>query len=331
MSGSSHLAPAWRTIQRSNFTCWQKLAEFLQLNSEAKEKIIECKHFPLNLPRRLADKIEKNNLSDPILKQFLPTVEELVYQDTDLLDPVGDGKAKKCAKLLHKYDARALLITTSACAMHCRYCFRRNFPYDNEDKSFANELELIKKDNSLSEIILSGGDPLSLSNEMLQRLIQALGEIDHVKKIRFHTRFPIGIPERIDEDFLSILSRARAQIIFVIHVNHPKELDDTVLLALKKVMYLGIPILNQSVLLRGVNDCQKVMKELLIKLTDHGVIPYYLHYLDRAQGASHFSTQEDEGIKILQALSSELPGYAIPRYVKEIAGMPSKTPILPSL
>lgn len=319
----------WREIQRKNFTKKHDLIQFLELEPKHLEAIIEMPHFPLNMPYRLAQKVTKNTLEDPILKQFLPLSEELIQKEGFLCDPVGDGPSRKCAKLLHKYQKRALLITTSACAMHCRYCFRRNFPYENQDKTFLEELSLIKEDISIEEIILSGGDPLSLSDEVLGGLIKNLEEIPHIKKIRFHSRFPIGIPERIDETFLNTLESCSKQIIFVIHCNHPKELDSDVLHALKKIQKLGIPVLNQAVFLKGINDDFETLKELLSTLTDHGILPYYLHQLDKAEGASHFEVPKEKGLSLLQELAACLPGYAIPKYVQEIAGKSSKTPILP--
>lgn len=319
--------PLWRQVQRKTFTDWKKLAAFLELDQEHYPKIAEISHFPLNLPYRLASKIQKGTLEDPILKQFLPTLEENVTVEGFVIDPVGDTLARKGDKLLHKYEGRALLITTSACAMHCRYCFRRNFPYENQDKSFVEEIALIENDTSIKEIILSGGDPLSLSNELLRSLLTRLSNIEHITKIRFHSRFPIGIPERIDDEFLSILGNIPKQVVFIIHTNHAKELDEEVIQALKKIQSIGIPVLNQSVLLKGVNDSLETLKELLEKLTDCGVIPYYLHQLDKAQGTAHFQTSEDLGKTLIEELTKTLPGYAIPRYVKEVAGATSKTPI----
>ncbi|MCX6989837.1 MAG: KamA family radical SAM protein [Chlamydiae bacterium] len=317
----------WRLAQRKNFTDWKTLAHFLELDTSHYAKIVEIAHFPLNLPLRLAEKIEKNSFDDPILRQFLPIIEEGTQVEGFTIDPVGDLSARKGDKLLHKYEGRALLITTSACAMHCRYCFRRNFPYENQDKTFTEELEILQNDHSIKEIILSGGDPLSLSNELLRSLLTRLGEIPHITKIRFHSRFPIGIPERIDEEFLTLLAELPKQVIFIIHSNHPRELDEDVLGSLKKLQKLGIPILNQSVLLKGVNDSFETMKELLEKLIDNGILPYYLHQLDRAEGVSHFETSEEFGKDLLAQLAKVLPGYAIPRYVREIAGKNSKTPI----
>ena len=317
----------WREIQKQNFKNWEKLAEFLQLDSAQVAEILQGPQFPLNLPLRLAEKIVKQTLNDPILKQFVPLKKELDEAPGYQLDPVQDETFRKTPKLLHKYEGRALLICTSACAMHCRFCFRQNFDYTHEqDQSlFKEEIDLLREDSSLTEIILSGGDPLSLSHSTLERLIKELDSISHLKRLRFHTRFPIGIPERIDSDFLELLASIRMQTIFVIHCNHPKELDEDVLAALKKIQKLGIPVLNQCVLLSEVNDTVGVLHELFEKLTCHGILPYYLHQLDKVKGAAHFEVDENKGKKLMEALSSKLPGYAIPKYVREIPGKASKT------
>jgi lysine 2,3-aminomutase len=316
---------AWRQIQRQNFTCWKKLAKFLELDAVYFPEILKDSHFPLNLPLRLAQKIQKNTLDDPILLQFLPLEKEKENTSQFLEDPVGDNEARKTGKLLQKYEGRALLLCTSSCAMNCRFCFRQNYDYQIQNKEFEEEIELIRQDSSLTEIILSGGDPLSLSNETLQSLIQRLDLIPHLQRLRFHTRFPIGIPERIDEEFLSILENTRLQVFFVIHSNHASELDSDVLAALKKIQRLGIPALSSSVLLRGVNNHVSALKELFEKLVDHGIVPYYLNQLDRVQGSAHFEVSIQEGKNLIAQLSKQLSGYAVPKYVKEMAGMTSKT------
>lgn len=314
---------SWREILKQNFYDWEKLAAFLELELSP----YVSRTFPLSLPLRLAQKIEKGNAEDPILRQFLPTSKEERIAPGFLLDPVGDQKARKETKLLYKYEGRALVVASGACAMHCRFCFRRNFDYDKEDKLFTEELEKIGKTPSISEVILSGGDPLSLSNPILEELLCKLQDIPHVKKIRFHTRFPIGIPERIDSQFLSLLSKLRIQVVFVVHTNHPKELDSDIFAALKKMQLLAIPILTSSVLLRGVNDDVETLRTLFEMLTDHGILPYYLNQLDRVQGASHFEVPLSEGLELMRKLKTCLPGYAVPRYVQEIAGAPSKVEI----
>ncbi len=322
------LPPLWRQIQRENFTDWEKLLAYLELDRvEAPSRVVPKPSFPLNVPMRLVEKIDKGKWNDPILLQFLPSTEELKVSPLFVLDPVGDQTSRKKPKLLHKYQGRALLVCTSACAMHCRYCFRQHFDYDASDKLFKEELEEIRNEPSLTEILLSGGDPLSLSNAQLGHLLQELGKIPHLKRIRFHTRFPVGIPERIDEDFLKLLAACPKQIIFVIHCNHPGEFDEEIFRRLKRVGQLGIPLLSQSVLLRGVNDDVATLEKLFLLLVDNGILPYYLHQLDRVQGAAHFEVSEEEGLVLMRELGKRLPGYAIPKYVREIAGEPMKTPI----
>jgi EF-P beta-lysylation protein EpmB len=314
----------WRQIQRQNFTSWEKLISFLELDRVHELDILKAPHFPLNLPFRLAQKIQKNYMSDPILKQFLPLQKELETPLGFTNDPVGDSPARKAGKLLHKYQGRALLLCTSSCAMNCRFCFRQNFDYETEIKNFDQELAWIGNDSSLSEIILSGGDPLSLSNTTLEELTEKLGAIPHLKRLRFHTRFPIGIPERIDEGFLQILRETRLQIFFVVHINHVRELDSDIYSALKKVQKLGIPVLTSTVLLRGVNDQTSILKELFETLANHGILPYYLNQLDRVMGTAHFEVPETEGKELLAQVARSLSGYAVPKYVKEEIGRPSK-------
>jgi EF-P beta-lysylation protein EpmB len=322
------LTQDWRQILRSNYTNWEKLADFLSLPQDIRDQIIIQKHFPLNLPIRLAEKIEKGNFEDPILKQFLPTTQEKIFSNGYLNDPVGDQSSRCGPKLLHKYQGRVLFVTTGACAMHCRYCFRQNFDYDVADKTFALELEQIANDKTIFEIILSGGDPLSLPNRTLKCLIDKIALIPHIKRIRFHTRFPIGIPERIDEEFLDIIRNTPIQFWFVIHCNHPQELDETIFYHLNLLRKCGVNILNQAVLLKGVNDNADTLTELCLSLVDNGISPYYIHQLDRVQGAAHFEVPEEDGLRLIKEISRRLPGYALPKYVREIPGQPCKTPII---
>jgi EF-P beta-lysylation protein EpmB len=312
---------------RQNFTHWQVLADFLELSEEQRSVILQQPPFPLNLPLRLAQKIAKGTLGDPILRQFLATKEEIVESRGFCSDPVGDGPSARASKLLHKYQGRALLLCTSSCAMHCRYCFRQNFPYETEQKGFDHELALIEQDTSLKEIILSGGDPLSLGNQALGDLLRRLNSISHLKHIRFHTRFPIGIPERIDQGFLEILSDLSKRIWVILHINHYRELDEDILLAVKKLQKAGAIVMNQHVLLNDVNDSVEVLYTLYQTLIDHGIIPYYLHQLDRVQGAAHFEVSPKRGLELIAELQKLLPGYAVPKYVQEIAGEQHKTSV----
>lgn len=324
-----HRLPLWRSLLRQNFTKLLDLSSFLELTSEQIDLIDAKAKFSLNLPRRLAEKIAKSSIDDPLFLQFVPLKKELIIDPEFTLDPVQDATFQLGDKLLQKYEARALMIATSACAMHCRFCFRKNFDYQTEDKTFEQELELIRGDPSLEEIILSGGDPLSLTDEVLGNLLENLSKIAHVRRIRFHTRFVMGIPERVDASFLQLLRDCPKQIWFVNHANHINEFDDDIWHALKSIASLGIPILNQTVLLQGVNDTQEALRELCQGLIDHGITPYYLHQLDEVQGSSHFKVAQDKGHELIKSLMNSLPGYAVPKYVQEIPNRPSKTPLTP--
>lgn len=315
----------WKQLLKQNFRDWHKLADFLELTDDQRKIILQQPRFPLNLPLRLANKITKGTLQDPILSQFLPIIDENKSQPGFVKDPTAEETFRSAPKLLHKYEGRALLVCSSVCVMNCRFCFRQNFPYEVNEKSFAKEIELISQDSSIHEVILSGGDPLSLSDPFLKRILQDIETIPHINRIRFHTRFPIGIPERIDSSFISLLAEVTKQIWFVIHVNHPRELDSDILSKMRELRKLGIIILNQNVLLRGVNDDVQTLKTLFEQLVDNGIVPYYLHQLDRVQGIGHFEVEESKGKELIQAVAALLPGYAIPKYVREIPGEPSKT------
>jgi EF-P beta-lysylation protein EpmB len=319
--------PLWKKILRTNFTCIQTLADFLELSKAQREQLVQKPKFVLNLPLRLAQKITKGTLDDPLLRQFVPLQEELIDTPEFKQDPVCDESFRKEKKLLQKYEGRALLLCTSACAMHCRYCFRQNFPYETQDKLFDEELEWIRQDLSIHEVILSGGDPLSLSHDKLASLLLELAKMPHVRRIRFHTRFPIGIPERIDQEFLDLIACLPQQIYFVIHCNHPHELDYDIFMRLKALQKLGCVILNQSVLLKGVNDDVKTLKMLSEQLVNAGVLPYYLHQLDRVKGAVHFEVSPEKGRLLIKEMAQSLAGYAVPKYVQEIAGELNKTPL----
>jgi len=316
---------SWQSIQLDNFTSRDKLIEFLNLDDEKKQRILKTPDFKLNLPYRLAEKIKKNSLEDPIFKQFVPIDEENIVDATFSKDPVQDKDFQKEKRLLHKYKNRALLLTTSFCTMHCRFCFRKFFPYEKAYKPFEEELQYIQNHKELDEIILSGGDPLSLADPLLEKLLYNLDRIEHIKRIRFHTRFPIGIPERITEEFLTILENLSAQVYFTLHANHPNELDQDIFKALKKIHKTGAVLLSQTVLTKDINDDLNTLKTLFTLLSDNGILPYYLHQLDPVQGAKHFFVEEEKGKTLLQDLRKELSGYSLPNYVKEIPHEKNKT------
>lgn len=317
--------PLWRQIQRENFTNLGELATFLELSEENKEKLHFSPRFILNVPRRLAEKMEKNSLMDPLFRQFVPLKEELIEDPNFSEDPVKDCFFQKAPKLLQKYHGRALLVTTSACAMHCRYCFRQNYPYESTNLQFTKELEFIQKEKSLEEIILSGGDPLSLNNEKLGSLLKPLNEIPHIQRIRFHSRFIVGIPERVDEGLLELFKESKKQIYFVFHINHSREIDEEVALVATRLRETGAILLNQSVLLKGVNDEEKSLEELSRALLKAGILPYYLHMLDPVTGTSHFAVLEKRAKELISYMQSRLSGFGVPRLVREEVGKKNKT------
>ena len=283
--------------------------------------------FPLFVPREYAARMKKGDPHDPLLLQVLPLGAELTSPPDFRVDPVGDLAAAKHPGLLKKYDRRALLITTGACAIHCRYCFRRHFPYSEGPRSVAEwepALQILREDKSLDEVILSGGDPLTLVDEHLGELAHRLADIPHLKRLRIHTRLPITIPQRMNDELLDWLRGTRLAPVMVVHANHAQEIDESVAQALAKLVDAGIPVLNQSVLLRGINDSAAALIDLSRRLVDLRVIPYYLHQLDRVQGAAHFEVPVEHGIELIEGIRRHLPGYAVPRYVQEIAGDANK-------
>jgi EF-P beta-lysylation protein EpmB len=318
---------SWQRIFSKNFRKLDLLLDFLELSNSQRETLKNDLKFPINVPLRLANSMKKGSLEDPLVKQFLSFSDNSTPKSYSE-DPVEDAQFRKTPKLLKKYQGRVLLLTSATCPMHCRYCFRQNFDYQQEDKTFAEEISFIKSDESIKEVILSGGDPLSLSNETLSKLLTSIDQIPHITKIRFHTRFPIGIPERIDSQFVKILSALKKQVIFIIHTNHINELDQDIFDSLGYLQAIKIPILTQTVLLRGVNDNVETLASLFEALTNQGIIPYYLHQLDQIEGSSYLEVSKEKGKELITKLRSLLPGYAIPSYVKEIPNKPNKTPLL---
>jgi EF-P beta-lysylation protein EpmB len=268
---------------------------------------------------------------DPLLRQVLPMAQELLAVTGFIHDPVGDLAAMAQPGVLHKYTGRALLVTTGACAIHCRYCFRRHYPYAQAhagQDSWTPALDHLRADASIHEVILSGGDPLALSDTKLAQLIQALDGIAHLRRLRIHTRLPVVLPARVDGPLLEWLSQGRLSRIIVLHVNHAQELAAAdVVAALATLRRSGATLLNQAVLLRGVNDTAQALVALSEALFSAGVLPYYLHQLDRVQGAAHFEVPDAEALALLAEVRAHLPGYLVPRLVREVAGAPAKLPV----
>ena len=318
----------WRQQIRTAIRTFEQLALAIQLPLESLTHPGSNKNFPLLVPRPYVRRIEKGNPADPLLLQVLPKPEESDVQSGFVHDAVGDLHASKTPGLIHKYQGRVLLVTASACAIHCRYCFRQHFPYETTPKgidAWQPALDQIANDDSIKEVILSGGDPLMLVDESLEKLVSAIESIPHVNRLRIHTRLPIVIPSRVTNRFLRLLNETKLTTVMVIHCNHANEIDTEVVNALHQIAATKTLLLNQSVLLRGINDDVNTLEQLSHCLIDAGVTPYYLHQLDRVQGTAHFETELERGKKLIADLRRRLPGYAVPRFVVETAGEPSKT------
>lgn len=288
--------------------------------------------FRLRVPRGYVARMRPGDVNDPLLRQVLPLGEETAAAADFVADPLGEQAALRAPGLLQKYQGRALLITTSACAVHCRYCFRREFPYaeqTGDSTRFSEAVDEIARDTSLEEIILSGGDPLSLSDGRLASLTHALARIPHIKRLRVHTRQPIVLPSRVDSGLTAWLRSLPWPVVFVLHANHANEIDADVREACARLRESGVTLLNQTVLLRGVNDDADVLADLSRSLFEAGVLPYYLHVLDRVSGAAHFDVTEARAQEVAGALAARLPGYLVPRLVREVAGAPAKVGLAP--
>ncbi len=321
---------AWqRQLQKLPKTASDLVAQLGLQSAYPAEKLQQQPDFPLRAPQSFLNKIQPGNPSDPLLQQILPLAKEKAQQAGFSTDPVGDLEAQKNPALLHKYHGRALLLLTGQCAIHCRYCFRQHYDYgQTQPTQIQQALAQIKADNSLREIILSGGDPLVLSNRRLAYYLEQLGEIKHLQRLRIHSRLPVVLPERIDSGLLHLLERSPLPVSLVIHANHAQEIDKQSQKALQALRQAGVWLFNQAVLLRGVNadiEAQMALAEALAKAQ---VVPYYLHLLDKVQGAAHFEVTETEALALMQALQQRLPGYLVPKLVKEIAGLPYKQRVL---
>jgi EF-P beta-lysylation protein EpmB len=296
----------------------------LQVSAEA------AAQFPLRVPRGFAAKMRPGDPHDPLLRQVLPLDDEMQPMPGFVLDAVGDGAAKAADGVIRKYRGRALLVTTGSCAVHCRYCFRRHFDYASETAAagqWREAVAVIRDDAGIDEVILSGGDPWSLSTPKLVELTDALAGIPHLKRLRIHTRLPVVLPERVDAALVAWLRDLPWPTAVVLHANHPAEIDCNVARACAALREAGATLLNQAVLLRGVNDDVDTLAALSERLFESGVLPYYLHQLDRVQGSAHFEVGDDEARRLHAALAARLSGYLVPRLVREVAGDPGKRPL----
>jgi len=323
--------PSWQNQLSEAIRSPEALIKMLELPSHLLPAMIKAhKLFPIRVPQSFANKIEKGNINDPLLKQIIPVSDELIDHAQFSTDPVGDMAAEKTPGLLHKYHGRVLLTLTGACGIHCRYCFRRHFNYHQSNPGKENwqaSLNYIRNDASIFEVILSGGDPLSLSDPKLSQLVQQISAIAHVRFLRIHTRQVIVLPARVNDDLLNWVRASRLKSIFVIHCNHPAEIGSDTKQALNELKSAGVELLNQSVLLKGVNDSSEILRQLSLTLFESGVQPYYLHTLDKVAGAAHFDIPEKTATSLIETLQRQLPGYLVPKLVREISGAAYKSPV----
>jgi len=321
---------SWQKTLAQGFATAEALLSYLglpaALGSASAETI-----FRSRIPRGFAARMNKGDARDPLLLQVLASPTELLMDEAYVVDPLEEKRANVLPGLLHKYQGRVLLTLTGSCAVNCRFCFRRHFPYQDNRTSKAN-LEAIynyiRADSSIHEVILSGGDPLVVTDHALAECFQQLAAIPHLKSLRFHSRIPVVLPERITQSFVDLLSNTRLRKVMVLHCNHPQEINHEVEAACQLLKTSGCQLLNQSVLLKGVNDEASVLALLSERLFDCGVLPYYLHLLDKVQGTKHYDLPEQEALRIYRQLQTLIPGYLLPRLSREEAGKTSKTLIV---
>ena len=320
--------PAWQSILAQAVKSTYELLRLLEIDPSTMNILPLDNDFPLRVPHGFISRMAKGDVNDPLLRQVLPVQNEMQPNTGYLPDPLDEQQTMQVPGLLHKYKGRALLTITGACAVHCRYCFRRHFPYNEANPAVDNwedSINWLKQNPDIREIILSGGDPLSLPDSRLHTLGSRLGELPWLHTLRIHTRLPIVLPERIDEGFLSWVDAQKLRLVMVVHSNHPNEIDEDVSKALNRLKQAGVTLLNQSVLLRGINDSATTLIRLSEALFSAGVLPYYLHQLDKVQGAAHFEVNDATAIALIEEVRTALPGYLVPRLVRELPGEPGKT------
>ena len=325
------LQTTWQQELANIVTDVATLCDLLELDSSQLETLIpDAKNFPLHIPRPFLRRIKAGDPHDPLLRQVLPLAIEQQSADGFIVDPLAENAFIKNKGLIQKYQGRALLVLTGFCPINCRYCFRRHFPYQSHRLSktdIRNALEILNQDDSIEEIILSGGEPLVVSDPQLQWLFTCIEEIPHIKRLRIHTRMPVVIPQRITAPLCRLIEKSPLQIVIVSHINHSNEIDQQVINAYRKLQASHALLLNQSVMLKGVNDSVAALAELSRALLTAGIMPYYLHQLDAVAGAHHFQVDQEKVTQLINQLRNSQSGYMVPKLVQEIPGQPSKTPI----
>lgn len=324
-------AEKWQSILADLVTEPKELLQILELDPRqfsVSERLLKA--FPLKVPRPYIARMEKGNPRDPLLRQVLPLEVEDQYRPA-VTDPLQETQCNPRAGLLHKYQGRVLLTVASHCAVHCRYCFRREFDYRANSPGrlqWQAVFDYIRADPSITEVIFSGGDPLALGDRQLAWLAEQLAAIPQLRRLRIHTRTPVVIPQRVTPSLLDWLGNTGLDVAMVLHCNHAREIDREVARAFDTLATNGLVLLNQSVLLRGVNDNLTALQELSEVLFSCHVLPYYLHLLDPVPGVGHFDVPEAEAIELMHGLRARLPGYLVPRLVREVAGQASKLPLI---
>lgn len=322
----------WQSQLSDLITDPLELLQLLQLSPEQllSGAILASEQFKLRVPRAFVQKMTPGDPLDPLLLQVLPHHLELEEHPNFVTDPLGEEQANQQLGVLHKYKSRFLLTLTGACAVHCRYCFRRHFPYQEnlpKNEDWLNIKNYIESQPDINEVIFSGGDPLTLSNRKLKLWIERLELLPQLKFLRIHSRVPIVIPNRVDKELVSLLKNSRLRIIVVVHSNHANELDDFTCTKISELVEQKITVLNQAVLLKDINNSAQILADLSYRLFDAGIMPYYLHVLDKVKGAHHFDLSSEEINLIYKDVLENLPGYLVPKLVREIAGEKNKTPL----
>ncbi|PXX89750.1 EF-P beta-lysylation protein EpmB [Marinobacter vulgaris] len=323
---------SWQQLLSSSVTSPEDLLRRLNLDpavwlSGAREG---HRLFPIRVPEPYLQRMVPGDPVDPLLRQVLPLTAESHRQPGFVRDPLQESDAMQTTGLIRKYRSRALLMVTGQCAINCRYCFRRHFPYEENRLSPSDRAEVLAtltNDTRINEVIFSGGDPLVAGDRLLAAWAESLADIPHIRRLRIHTRLPVVIPQRVCNSLLAWLSGSRLQVVMVIHTNHPAELDTDTRHALERLKAAGVTLLNQSVILAGVNDTASVLSDLSERLFECGVLPYYLHAFDPVEGAHHFNVSDDRARELVRQLLGTLPGFLVPRLVREVPDRPGKTPL----
>lgn len=322
---------SWQSLLARSITDPRQLLKRLELDPGLLDGALAASaDFPLRVPEPYLQRMQPGNPADPLLRQVLPLGEELLEHPDFIMDPLGEKQSNAQPGIIHKYHGRLLLIVSGGCAVNCRYCFRRHFPYGDNNLSteeWQQALDYIRRDASIREVIYSGGDPLAATDKRLAWLTREIAAIPHVRRLRVHTRLPVVIPQRVTSELIAALCDTRLPVSMVLHCNHANEIDDQLGAAIQRLKKAGILLLNQAVLLKGVNDNIEDLVSLSETLGDHGIMPYYLHVLDHVKGAQHFHVDDRMATGLAAELLARLPGFLVPRLVREIAGEASKTPL----